>query len=294
MGSEVGLLCLVMTSPIEQADDQAYRACRDKLGLSMKTPRPREIVELIDRMERFQYGAVDGPISSQVVAFHDVQETTSVVKRYAREAGADLVGITILKPHHLYKGQHPQHHYAISLGMRMRLKLLQTAPDLPAAVEVMRVYHDLGEVTLKVAAFVRNLGYSALAHHPTGPRKLLHVPVAVDAGLGELGRHDSVIHPELGSSFRLGTVTTDLPLEVDAPLAVGIADFCTKCTRCVQWCPAGAIPLEKSARRGLTKFYIDLNRCLPYFLKTEGCGVCIAQCTYTVKAARLLTSGPAD
>jgi hypothetical protein len=64
---------LVMTSPIEQADDQAYRAWRDKLGLSMKTPRPREIVELIDRMERFQYGAVDGPASRQKAVFDDAQ-----------------------------------------------------------------------------------------------------------------------------------------------------------------------------------------------------------------------------
>jgi Pyruvate/2-oxoacid:ferredoxin oxidoreductase delta subunit len=283
-----------MTSPIGQADDQAYRAWRDKLGLSMKTPRPRGIVELVDRMESSQYGAVDGPVSHQVVVFTDAREAADAVKAYALEAGADLVGITTLKLHHLYKGQHPQHRYAVSLGMRMHLELLQTAPDLPAAVEVIRVYHDLGEITLKVAAFIRGLGYSALAHHPTGPRKLLHVPVAVDAGLGELGRHDSVIHPKLGSSFRLGTVTTDLPLKVDVPLEAGIADFCIKCTRCIRWCPVDAIPLKKSTRRGLTKFYIDLSRCLPYFLETEGCGVCIAQCTYTVKAARQLTSGPVD
>jgi ferredoxin len=281
-----------MTPPIEQADDRAYRAWRDKLGLRMKTPRPREIVELIDRMEEFQYGAVDGPVSRQRVVFDGVREATDAVKAYARKVGADLIGITTLKSHYLYKGQHLQHRYAISLGMCMQLEQLQTAPHLPAAVEVIRVYHDLGEVTLKVAAFIRSLGYSALAHHPTGPRKLLHVPVAVDAGLGELGRHDCVIHPELGSSFRLGTVTTDLPLQLDAPLKAGIADFCTKCTRCVRLCPANAIPFEKSTQRGLTKFHIDLNQCLPCFLETEGCGVCIAQCTYTIKAARSLNPAP--
>ena len=285
---------MVMKPPIEQADDRAYRAWRDKLGLRMKTPRPREIVELIDRMEKCQYGAVDGLVSRQRMVFDSVREATDAVKAYAWEVGADLVGVTTLKWHYLYKGQHLQHRYAISLGMRMRLELLQTSPHLPAAIEVMRVYHDLGEVTLKVAAFIRGLGYPALAHHPTGPRRLLHVPVAVDAGLGELGRHECVIHPELGSSFRLGTVTTDLPLEVDAPLVAGIADFCTKCTRCVRLCPAGAIPFEKSTQRGLTEFYIDLNRCVPYFLETEGCGVCIAQCTYTVKAARLLIPGSAN
>jgi len=285
---------MVIALPVEKADDRAYRTWRDKLNLTMKAPRPKEIVELLERMERFQYGAVDGPVSHQVVVFTDAREATDAVKAYAREVGADLVGVTTLKWHYLYKGQHLQHRYAISLGMRMRLELLQTSPHLPAAIEVMRVYHDLGEVTLKVAAFIRGLGYSALAHHPTGPRRLLHVPVAVDAGLGELGRHECVIHPELGSSFRLGTVTTDLPLEVDAPLVAGIADFCTKCTRCVRLCPAGAIPFEKSTQRGLTKFYIDLNRCVPYFLETEGCGVCIAQCTYTVKAARLLIPGSAN
>ena len=38
------------------------------------------------------------------------------------------------------------------------------------------------------------------------------MPIAIDAGMGELGRHGLMITPELGSALKLATITTDLPL----------------------------------------------------------------------------------
>lgn len=43
------------------------------------------------------------------------------------------------------------------------------------------------------------------------------IPHAHAAGLGELGKHGSLISPELGPNFRLGMVTTDLPLAENSP-----------------------------------------------------------------------------
>ena len=42
--------------------------------------------------------------------------------------------------------------------------------------------------------------------HPIGDSDLLHVPIGLKAGFGELGRHGSIIHPELGPLFRMGSV----------------------------------------------------------------------------------------
>jgi hypothetical protein len=47
------------------------------------------------------------------------------------------------------------------------------------------------------------------------PYQVLTVPIAIQAGMGELGRHGVVITKELGSALKVATVTTDLPLVYD-------------------------------------------------------------------------------
>ena len=67
------------------------------------------------------------------------------------------------------------------------------------------------------------------------------IPAAIEAGIGELGKHGSMIHPEFGASFRLATVLTDMPLVADAPNPFGADDFCLNCQVCVRECPVDAI-----------------------------------------------------
>ncbi len=66
-----------------------------------------------------------------------------------------------------------------------------------------------------------------------------HKPVAVAAGLGQMGIHRNVIHPKFGNFILLGTVAIDRIFEHDArPI-----DFnpCLECKLCVAACPTGAI-----------------------------------------------------
>lgn len=67
-------------------------------------------------------------------------------------------------------------------------------------------------------------------------------PLAVAAGLGQMGLHRNVIHPKFGSFILLGTVLTNVDI---ADEAVPV-DFnpCVSCKLCVAACPVGAISPE--------------------------------------------------
>ena len=91
---------------------------------------------------------------------------------------------------------------------------------------------------LSLAQFLRNAGYQAV---PSLNDTALAIPYAVQAGLGEYGRHGLLIHPHYGPRVRIGKLWTDLPLSHDEPAPFGVADFCEICDRCATACPAQAI-----------------------------------------------------
>src|SRR5579884_155389 len=72
---------------------------------------------------------------------------------------------------------------------------------------------------------------------------------AAGAGLGWIGKHTNLIHPQAGSFIFLGEIVTTLPLPPDAPLR----KTCGSCTRCISACPTGAL-------RG--DYTIDATRCI--------------------------------
>lgn len=62
---------------------------------------------------------------------------------------------------------------------------------------------------------------------------------ARDAGLGTIGENTLLINPEFGNRLALAAVITDR--EIEPPLPVPVLPQCTRCNRCIQSCPAGAI-----------------------------------------------------
>ncbi len=101
------------------------------------------------------------------------------------------------------------------------------------------------------------------------------------SGLGELGKHGSLINPQFGSGVRLAGVTTDMPLVMTSPDRFGADEFCKNCQVCTRACPPGAISEEKQWVRGVERWYVDFDKCIPAFADLAGCAICIAECPWT-------------
>jgi epoxyqueuosine reductase QueG len=211
----------------------------------------------------------------------DPRAMAGEIKAAARRLGAPLVGIAEVTEEDLYEGREPGLRYAICLGMPMDRAEMEHAPQARAAAEVMRTYRKVASVAVGLAEEIRAMGWPARAYGNPNSTDVLMIPMAARAGLGELGKHGSLIGVEHGSNFRLAAVLTDLPLALDAPVDIGVDDLCLVCRRCVDDCPPRAIFEDKQWVRGSRKWYVDFDKCIPYFVKTYGCAICIEVCPWS-------------
>jgi reductive dehalogenase len=226
------------------------------------------------------------------------EEATERVKGYARNRGADLVGITELNPLWLYSHRGEifyenwedwgreikvEHQYAVVFAMQMSFEMVGTGPHSPTMIESMGNYAKGAYIATQLASFIANLGYSATASHFRHYEALM-VPLAVDAGLGELGRLGYLITKELGPRVRLGVVTTDLPLVPDKPVDIGVDDFCSICKKCAVCCPSHSIPVEKDKTvvNGLLRWKLNDETCFEYWGKIgTDCNICMRVCPWS-------------
>lgn len=209
------------------------------------------------------------------------QDWTDALQAFVQAGDCEQLGVTALQPQWLYEGQHTPFGQVIVIAVRHDAEALATAPEPPAGLDVMRQYTRAATAAKKIAAWLRLQGWDA--DPVTGPMagKLLLIPPAIEAGFGELGKHGSVISPEFGAAFRLAAVLTDAPFAPTARREVGIDDFCRHCRVCEDACPPEAIGPDKRLVRGVERWYVDFDRCLPFFAQTAGCAICIAVCPWS-------------
>ncbi len=224
-------------------------------------------------------------------------EAAERVKGYTLNLGADLVGITEINPSWVYShrgeifhknwedwGKEIQlaHRYAVVFAVEMFSKMVAAAPHTPTTIESMRNYAKGASIATQLAAFIANLGYSATANHLRHYDALL-VPLAVDAGLGELGRIGYLVTKELGPRVRLGAVTTGLPLIPDKPVDIGIEAFCRVCNKCAICCPSGSIPSGDQAEvNGTLRWKLNEETCFAFWGKIgTDCNVCMRVCPWS-------------
>lgn len=253
-----------------------------------RTIQITEVDALLKEIYEGQYPRFDGPVAETVQPFASPEEAAATIKAKALEFGADMVGICAIEPSDIYRGKTVTEKFAVAVGQRMLWRKFQVVPSQESAIECVRIYHSLGESIIKLAAWIRSQGYACRIEHPIGDSDLLHIPIGLKAGFGELGRHGSIIHPKHGPLFRMGSVVTDIQMATDHPVDAGIAAFCDKCKACRIYCPAKAVPDNRSPEAGKDhlgndRYVVDTGKCFPYFAKHNYCSICLPVCVYNHK-----------
>ncbi len=210
------------------------------------------------------------------------QEWTAALEDFVQSGDCEMTGVTRLRPEWVFDHQEAELPTVIMLAVQHNYEELRHVPATRGGKDVTRQYGRAAQASKKVAAWLREQGWQADA--VTGPMtgKILMIPPAIECGFGELGKHGSVINPEFGSAFRLGAVLTDAPFATTPKREFGIDDFCSRCRVCENACPPVAIKPEKQTVRGVEKWYVDFDLCIPFFAETSGCAICIAVCPWSM------------
>jgi len=281
--------------PENLAIDQKFRKLPGLLSPNSKKADPAIFAsaEACFQLTEALREEVDGVVSATKIE-NSPEQNTSHIKSFTRVLGAVSVGITELRPYHIYShigrgsGEYGapitlDHRYAIAFTVEMDHEAMGHAPEAPVILESARQYVEAAKIAITLGYFIRSQGYPARAHID-GNYRVIAPLVARDAGLGEIGRIGILMTPELGPRVRLGVVTTDLPLIPDPRMdSRSMIDSCTFCKKCAQNCPSQSIPFgEREEIDGAWRWRINSDTCFRYWnaIGTD-CGICMAVCPYS-------------
>ena len=222
-------------------------------------------------------------------------KSSDLIKYIILETGAVAVGITDLNTKFLYshKGRFDfEYGHEINLShpniilflVEMDYKNMQCAPKAETIYESANQYYNAAFISILVEKIISNFGYKARAHYDAHYDMILP-PLAVKAGLGELGRNNILIADKYGSRVRIGAISTDLPLEYDKPISLGANKFCEVCKKCADNCPSKALSTkDKVDINGVKKWPTNIERCYTIWRKFgTDCGICMATCPFSHK-----------
>lgn len=207
------------------------------------------------------------------------------IAQLGEELGFVLTGIAPAQPTEradflqdwLANGQHGEMSY-LAEHLEVRLDPAQLLPGARSVICVLDRYPHQTDLPLPASPLGRIARYAwGDDYHKVLKKRLMNMAdqlreqhpqdqfrVAVDtapilereqamrAGLGWIGKHTLLIHPQHGSWFVLGEIITTLQLTptVDDPMP----DHCGTCTRCIDACPTHCI----------SPYQLDAKRCISY------------------------------
>jgi reductive dehalogenase len=176
--------------------------------------------------------------------------------------------------------------YAVVLIFEMEEEGIARAPTLAEMATTNVTYSQISFTTVMVAEFLRGLGYNAI---PSSNCTALSIPLAIDAGLGQLGRNAKLITEKYGPRCRIAKVITDLPVAVGKPKDWGVTEFCNACKKCARMCGVRAIPFGERTyepqnecnNSGVLQWMLDHKKCRDYWAQVgTNCGVCLRVCPF--------------
>ena len=233
----------------------------------------------------------------------DPHQMSILIKRAAKLFGASLVGVCKFNRDWSYVDVDVPRKFqnVIVVAVEMDADGIATSPAVPAAAATGVGYSKMAFILAGVGEFIRNLGYEAIQ---CGNDTALSIPLAIDAGLGELGRNGLLMTPQYGPRVRLCKILTNLPLEPDKPIEFGVEEFCKKCKLCAEHCETGAISMDnepsfeavcRSNNPGASKWYVHVERCYLYWCENgTDCSTCIKVCPYNVASAGEISLSPKE
>jgi len=239
----------------------------------------------------------------------DPVKMSKVIKKVAKFFGASLVGVCEIDRRWIYSNYcnvpvllYPsvsvsgveegpieipeEYKYAVVMDFEEDYEAIKCSPTNIAAAATGRGYSGEAYTTYLVAHYIRCLGYKAI---PMGNDTACSIPLAIDAGLGELARNGLLITPEFGPRVRISKIFTNLPLVPDKPIEFGVWEFCWQCGRCADNCPSRAIiygePTTEihnvSNREGLLMWPVNAEKCLSFWAANgTSCSNCIRVCPF--------------
>jgi reductive dehalogenase len=172
----------------------------------------------------------------------------------------------------------------IALAFEEDYYAISNSPGRLASAATGNGYSRMAVTATTLAEFIRGLGYRAL---PAGNGVGLSIPMAIDAGLGELGRLGLLVTPKYGPRVRLAKVITDMPLVPDSPIRFGVTEFCASCMLCAEDCPSRSITegprtwegKSPANNPGVYKWYVTPEGC--YDFNGFSCSNCKRVCPFT-------------
>jgi ferredoxin len=212
------------------------------------------------------------------------------LKAFALAHEADDIGIARMDPLYVFEGYTINEPWVIVIALAHDYERLKEVPsDATNGIGVVDIGDQYARGTRSsyaLANWIRAQGYKANPFPGPSANALLLIPPAIASGLGELGKHGSLISRRFGSGVRLAGVTTDMPLVATAQDRFGADEFCATCQVCTNACPPEAISEQKQLVRGVERWYVNFDKCIPFFAESASCGICIAECPWTRPSVR--------
>ncbi len=191
----------------------------------------------------------------------------------------------------------PNYQYGISIILaypKVVIKSISNSPTMDYYNAYQSLNNKLDQLAILCAEYIKENGYNTYPQTVSSTKeygiyqtKMPHKTVAINAGLGWIGKSALFVTEKYGSAVRLTSVLTDAPLDYNKSI---MQPKCGRCMICTDSCPGkaiigrtwdpelvrddllNAIVCRKKARE-LSLKYLDKQITL--------CGKCVEVCPYT-------------